>query len=35
VRITSKDRDELQAIIALLRGQDLGIDLQFTNYRSN
>ena len=35
VRITSKDPDELQAIIALLRGQDLGIDLQFTNYRSN
>lgn len=35
VRVTSKDRDELQAIIALLRGKDLGVDLQFTNYRSN
>jgi len=35
VRIASKDRDELQAIIALLRGKDLGVDLQFTNYRSN
>jgi cyclic-di-GMP-binding protein len=35
VRISSKDRDELQAIIALLRGRDLGVDLQFTNYRTN
>jgi uncharacterized protein YajQ (UPF0234 family) len=35
VRISSKDRDELQAIIALLRGKDLGVDLQFTNYRTN
>ena len=35
VRVASKDRDELQAIIALLRGKDLGVDLQFTNYRSN
>ena len=35
VRITGKDRDDLQAIIALLRGKDLGVDLQFTNYRSN
>jgi uncharacterized protein YajQ (UPF0234 family) len=35
VRISSKDRDELQGIIALLRGQDLGLDLQFTNYRTN
>jgi len=35
VRISSKDRDELQAIIALLKGKDLGVDLQFTNYRSN
>src|ERR1700723_4576681 len=29
VRISSKDRDELQAIMALLRGKDLGVDLQF------
>ena len=35
VRVSSKDRDELQAIIALLRGRDLGVELQFTNYRSN
>jgi uncharacterized protein YajQ (UPF0234 family) len=35
VRISSKDRDELQGIIALLRGKDLGVDLQFTNYRTN
>jgi uncharacterized protein YajQ (UPF0234 family) len=35
VRISSKDRDELQAIIALLRGKELGLELQFTNYRTN
>src|SRR6201981_4215585 len=35
VRISSKDRDTLQEIIALLRGHDFGIDLQFTNYRTN
>ncbi len=35
VRISSKDRDELQAIIALLRGKDMGVELQFTNYRTN
>ena len=35
VRITSKDRDELQSIIAMLRGKDLGLELQFTNYRTN
>jgi cyclic-di-GMP-binding protein len=35
LRVSSKDRDELQAIIALLRGKDLGLDLQFTNYRTN
>ena len=33
VRVTSKDRDTLQEIIALLRAQDFGIDMQFTNYR--
>ena len=33
VRVSSKDRDTLQAIIALLRGKDYGVDLQFTNYR--
>lgn len=35
VRITSKDRDTLQEIITLLKGKDLGIDMQFTNFRSN
>ena len=35
VRVSSKDRDELQAVIALLRAKDLGLDLQFTNYRTN
>jgi len=35
VRISSKDRDELQAIIALLRGKEMGLELQFTNYRTN
>jgi uncharacterized protein YajQ (UPF0234 family) len=34
VRITGKNRDDLQAIIALVKGKDLGIALQFTNYRS-
>ncbi len=35
VRVTSKDRDELQSIIAMLRGKDLGVELTFTNYRTN
>jgi uncharacterized protein YajQ (UPF0234 family) len=35
VRVSAKDRDTLQEIIALLRGQDFGIDMQFTNYRTN
>jgi uncharacterized protein YajQ (UPF0234 family) len=35
VRVSAKDRDALQEIIALLRGTDFGIDVQFTNYRSN
>jgi hypothetical protein len=35
VRVSGKDRDALQEIIALLRGQDFGIDTQFTNYRTN
>ncbi len=35
VRVSSKDRDELQSIIAMLRGRDLGVELQFTNYRTN
>ena len=35
VRVSGKDRDTLQEIIALLKGRDFGIDMQFTNYRSN
>jgi cyclic-di-GMP-binding protein len=35
VRISGKDRDALQDVIAMLRGHDFGIDMQFTNYRSN
>ncbi len=35
VRVNGKDRDTLQEIIALLRQKDFGIDMQFTNYRSN
>jgi cyclic-di-GMP-binding protein len=35
VRISGKDRDTLQEIIAMVKQQDFGIDLQFTNYRSN
>ncbi len=35
VRVSSKDRDTLQEIIALLKSKDFGIDMQFTNYRSN
>jgi cyclic-di-GMP-binding protein len=34
VRVSGKDRDSLQEIIALLRQKDFGIDMQFTNYRS-
>src|SRR3954452_20558855 len=35
VRVSSKDRDSLQEIMAMLRGKDFGIDMQFTNYRSS
>ncbi len=35
VRVSSKDRDTLQEIIATLRNKDFGIDMQFTNYRTN
>jgi uncharacterized protein YajQ (UPF0234 family) len=33
VRVSGKKRDDLQAAIQALRGQDFGIDLQFENYR--
>jgi len=35
VRISGKDRDTLQQVIALVKQSDFGIDMQFTNYRSN
>lgn len=34
VRVSGKSRDDLQKVIALLRERDLGIALQFANYRS-
>jgi hypothetical protein len=33
LRVTGKKRDDLQAVIALLKNADLGVALQFTNYR--
>jgi uncharacterized protein YajQ (UPF0234 family) len=33
VRVSSPSRDELQAVISHLRGQDFGIELRFGNYR--
>lgn len=35
VRITGRDRDTLQEVIANLKAKDFGIHMQFTNYRSN
>lgn len=35
VRVTGKDRDTLQDVIAKLKAKDFGIHMQFTNYRSN
>ena len=35
VRVSSRDRDILQTVIKLLRETDFGIDMQFTNYRTN
>jgi uncharacterized protein YajQ (UPF0234 family) len=33
VRVTGKNKDDLQACIRLLRGADVGLDLQFNNFR--
>ncbi|HET7706867.1 MAG TPA: YajQ family cyclic di-GMP-binding protein [Thermoanaerobaculia bacterium] len=33
VRVSGKNKDDLQKAIALVKGQDFGIPLQFTNYR--
>jgi uncharacterized protein YajQ (UPF0234 family) len=35
VRVSSKDRDTLQEVIAMLKQHDFGIDLQFINFRTN
>lgn len=35
VRVSGKDRDTLQDVIAKLKANDFGIDMQFDNYRSN
>jgi len=35
VRVSGKDRDTLQEVMQLLRSSDFGIDMQFTNYRTN
>lgn len=34
VRVSGKDKDDLQAVIQLVKGKDYGIELQFINYRS-
>jgi uncharacterized protein YajQ (UPF0234 family) len=33
LRVTSKKKDDLQEVIALVRGADLDFAVQFTNYR--
>jgi uncharacterized protein YajQ (UPF0234 family) len=33
VRVSGKNRDDLQSVIRILKDTDLGIDMQFTNYR--
>lgn len=33
IRVTGKNRDDLQGIISAIRGADLSIDVQFLNYR--
>jgi uncharacterized protein YajQ (UPF0234 family) len=33
LRVTGKNKDDLQSVIEMLRETDLGIDMQFTNYR--
>jgi hypothetical protein len=34
VRVSGKNRDDLQKIIALVKEKDFGVALQFTNYRN-
>jgi len=35
VRVSGKDRDTLQEVMAKLKANDFGIDMKFDNYRSN
>ena len=35
VRVSGRDRDTLQSVIAQLKAKDFAINMQFTNYRSN
>jgi uncharacterized protein YajQ (UPF0234 family) len=35
VRVSGKDRDTLQGVIAELKSKDFGINMQFSNYRTN
>jgi hypothetical protein len=35
VRVSGKSRDDLQAVIALVKGEDFGVHIEFTNYRSS
>jgi uncharacterized protein YajQ (UPF0234 family) len=35
VRVTGRDRDTLQEVIARLKTKDFGINMEYTNYRSN
>jgi cyclic-di-GMP-binding protein len=35
VRVSGRDRDTLQQVIAGLKAKDFGINMQFTNYRTN
>jgi cyclic-di-GMP-binding protein len=34
VRVSGKDKDDLQKVIQMIKGKDYGIELQFTNFRS-
>ncbi len=34
IRVSSPSRDDLQEVMAFLRGQDFGLELKFGNYRS-
>lgn len=35
VRVSGKNRDDLQTVIRALKGQDFGLDVQFINFRTN